>query len=118
MIAYDYIGCIKLYSRGFGVLGFWGFGVQQAVNAGDSNVVDVLDIVAHQFRGDDGFLGDRNVTGSGGYDYDHALAVLFAVAFEDDGACQRAILCFLNLSGDGGVLLLGSVARVASTLPP
>jgi len=30
---------------------------QQAVDAGDSHVVDVLDVVAHQFGGDYGFFG-------------------------------------------------------------
>jgi hypothetical protein len=81
------------------------------VNARDSDVVDVLDVVAHQFRGDDGFFGDRDVTGSGGDDYDHALALRLAITLENDGASEWTILWLGHIvsecGGDGGVLFFG-----------
>jgi len=84
---------------------------KQAVNSGDSYVVDVLDVIAHQFRGDDCFFGYGDVTGSGGYDHDHALAVRLAVALEDDGASEWTIVGLGHMvsecGGDGGVLFFG-----------
>src|ERR1035438_6419380 len=71
----------------------------------------MLNVVAHQFRGDDCFFGDRDVAGSRRDDYDHAFAVLLAVALENDGTSQGTILCEVDIvgqyGGDGGVLFLG-----------
>jgi hypothetical protein len=84
---------------------------QQAVNAGDSYVIDVLNVVAHQFGGDYGFFSYRNVAGSGGHDHDYALAVLLAIALENDGARQWTILWAMHVAGEfggyGGVLFFG-----------
>src|ERR1700687_2615828 len=96
---------------------------QQAVDARDSDVIDMLNVIAHQFRGDDRFLGDRDVAGSGGHNHDHALAVSLAIALEHDGASDCAIfwpmlwtilctiLCQVHSGGDGGKLFLGSSGR-------
>ena len=46
---------------------------QQAMNAGDADVVDMLDVVAHDLRRDHRFLRDGNVAGAGGDDDDLAL---------------------------------------------
>jgi hypothetical protein len=70
---------------------------EETVDAGDSDVVDVLDAVAHEFSGDDGFFGDGDVAGSGGEDGDGAVSAEFAGVVEGDG------------SGEGVVLRLGSV---------
>ncbi len=68
-----------------------GFAVgQQAMNAGDSDVVKMFDFVAHEFGGDDGFFGDRDVAGSGGDHGDDALAVLHGIALQNDGARELA----------------------------
>ena len=47
---------------------------EQAVDAGDADVVEPVDVVAHQLRGARRFLGDRQVGGAGGGDEDRALA--------------------------------------------
>src|ERR1039458_6423090 len=80
---------------------------QQAVNAGDSDVIDMLNIVPHQFRGDDCFFGDWDVAGSCRHDHDHALAVLLAIALEHDSPSQWTILCAVYTGGDSGVLFFG-----------
>src|SRR5208282_2145318 len=80
---------------------------QQAVNAGYSYVVDVLNFVAHQFGGDHCLFGDRDVAGTCGHDHDHSLTALLAIAFEDDGTGEGTILCSRNDGGDCGVLFFG-----------
>jgi hypothetical protein len=81
------------------------------VNSGDSYVIDVLDVITHQLRGDDCFFGYWDVTGSGGHDHDHALAVRLAIALEDDGAREWTIVglgpMVSECGGDGGVLFFG-----------
>jgi len=88
---------------------------KQAVNSGDSYVVDVLDVIAHQFRGYDCFFGYRDVTGSGGHDHDHALAARLAIALEDDGAREWTIVGLGHMvsecGGYGGVLFFGGSRR-------
>jgi hypothetical protein len=84
---------------------------QKAVNAGDSYIVDVLNVVAHQFGGDYGFFGDGDVAGSRRHDHDYSLAVTLAITLERDGSCQRTILglplVISERSDDGGVLFFG-----------
>src|SRR4029077_1195154 len=46
---------------------------QEAVDACDSDIIDMLNVVAHQFRCDDCFFRDGDVAGSCGHDHDHAL---------------------------------------------
>ena len=77
------------------------------MDAGYSYVIDVLDVVAHQFGGDDGFFGYGDVAGSGGDYHDHAFAMLLAVALENDGSCQRTEFCLGYGGGYGGVLVFG-----------
>src|SRR5581483_6174639 len=77
-----------------------------AVNTGDADIVEMLDVVAHDLGGGDRLFGDRNVAGAGGDDGDGALAVLFFVAAQDGGAGQRAVLGGACLLLDGGELLL------------
>jgi len=84
---------------------------QQAVNAGDSDIVNMLTWFAHQFGGDDRFFGYRDVAGSRRDDHDHALAALFAIALEDDGASEGTILGLVHAGGDGVVLLFGGSRR-------
>ena len=93
---------------------------QQAVNARDSDVVNVLNVVAHHFRGDDSFFGDGDVAGSRRDDHDHALAVLLAITLEHDGASQWTILRAVCVVAHAAATAAycSSVARVASTLPP
>ena len=47
---------------------------EQAVEAGDADVVEALDVVAHQLGGERRFFGDRQVRRAGGGDDDRALA--------------------------------------------
>src|SRR5208337_5606081 len=84
---------------------------EKAVNAGDSYVIDVLNVVAHQFGGDDCFFSYRDVAGSGRDDYDYALAAPLAIALEHDGARQGTIFRAAHMVGEcggyGGVLFFG-----------
>src|SRR5258706_3357639 len=83
---------------------------QQAVYARDSDVIDMLNVIAHQFRGDDRFFGDRNVAGSRRHDHDHALAISLAITLEHDGASQgtilRSMLGQVYSGGDSSILFL------------
>ena len=81
----------------------------QAVNAGDSDIVDGVHFVAHQFGGDLGFLGHRDIAGAGADHGDPALAVHGAVAPEADGAGKRKVFGAGELRGDqGGALAVGA----------
>src|ERR1700674_2946199 len=84
---------------------------QKAVDARDSDVIDMLNVIAHQFRGADRFFGDGDVAGSGGHDHDHSLAVPLAITLEYDSASDWPILCQVDSGGDGGILFLGSPSR-------
>src|SRR5260370_35155389 len=83
---------------------------QQAVDASDSDVIDVLNVIAHQFCGDDRFFGDWDVARSRRHDHDHALAVSLAITLEHDGASQgtilRSMLGQVYSGGDGRTLFL------------
>ena len=48
--------------------------LQDAVDAGDADVVEPLDAIAHQVGGDRRFLGDRDIRRAGRRDGDRALA--------------------------------------------
>lgn len=87
------------------------------MNAGDSDIVERLDLVAHQLRGNNGFFGDGNVAGSGRDDGDDALVALFValpastsarrvVAAKGDAAGEGVVFGFRDLSGNGLELLL------------
>ena len=62
---------------------------EQAVNASDANVVELIYPVAHHARGEKGFFGDGNVAGTGGNDKDQALAGNFAAALNGNDAGER-----------------------------
>ena len=47
---------------------------EQAMDAGDADVGDELDGVAHEARGDGGFFGDGQIAGAGADDGDGSLA--------------------------------------------
>ncbi len=61
---------------------------QQAMDAGDADVVVMLDIVAHDFGGDDNLFGDWDVTGAGRNYGDDALAVFRGITLQNDGAAR------------------------------
>jgi hypothetical protein len=92
---------------GFGEDGAVG---EETVDAGDSDVVEMLDAVAHEFGGDYGFFGDGDVAGAGGDYRDHSFAVELAVAVEGDGSGERAVDGFGDL-GRYSVKLFFSRAR-------
>ena len=58
------------------------------MDAGHADIVEMLDRIAHQFRGDDSLFGDWNVAGSGGDDRDDTFAVSRWVFLKDNGAGQ------------------------------
>ncbi len=72
----------------------------------NSNVVNVLDVIAHQFRSDHCLLGNWDITGSRRHDDNDSLALLLSITFENDGACQRTILRVVFDGGDRVVLFL------------
>ena len=91
---------------------------KKAMDARHSDVVKRLDVVAHEFGSDDGFLGDGNVAGSGGDDGDGALrasltplgavsAARGVVATQCDAAGERTIFGLWNLCRNGAELLFG-----------
>ena len=57
---------------------------QQPVQAGDADVVEAVDVVAHDLGRDRRFLGHRQVRSPGRADEDHALAALDGHAPLDD----------------------------------
>ena len=87
------------------------FARQQAMNAGDSHVVQVLNLVAHDLRRDHCFFGDRNVAGAGGDDDDLAFAANRRVLCECDAARERVKLGFAQLALHCTKLLFGCARR-------
>ena len=74
------------------------------MDAGDPDVVKMLDGIAHQFGGDDGFFGDRDVAGASRDHGDGSLAMFREVFVQDDGAGQFAVFSLANLFADGAEL--------------
>jgi len=60
--------------------------LEQAMNAGDTDVVELVDAIAHHARGEQSFFGDGNVAGASGDDKDQAFAGDFAAALDGDDA--------------------------------
>ena len=60
--------------------------LEQAMNPGNTYVVKLIDAIAHHARGEQSFLGDGNVAGTGGNDEDQAFAGDFAAALDGDDA--------------------------------
>src|ERR1035441_4847365 len=73
----------------------------EAVDAGHADIVDGVDFIAHQFRGNPGFLGDRHIAGAGADHTDAAFAVNGAVAPETDGASDHRVFAAGQLGGHG-----------------
>ena len=65
---------------------------QEPMNAGDADVVEMLDPIAHQACSEQGFFSDGNVAGACGDDEDSALAGEFAIAFDGDDAGESVKL--------------------------
>ena len=84
---------------------------QQAMDAGYSDVVDVLDRISHEFRCDYGLFRYGDIAGPGGDYGDYSFAVVLAVALEDDGAGQRPEFGSVDSGCYGGVLLFGGPGR-------
>jgi len=76
---------------------------EKAMDAGDSDVVERLDQVAHEFSGDNGLFGDGNVAGSSGDDGDDALIAHFASASATLSSAQRAFAAKGDAAGKGVV---------------
>src|SRR5580698_1839555 len=77
------------------------------MDSGYTDVVKMLNVVAHDFGGGDGFFGHGNVTGAGGNDGDGAFSVFLVIALEDDGTRQFAIFCLADFFSYGCELLFG-----------
>ncbi len=58
--------------------------LEQAMNPGDTDVVELIDTVAHHLRGQKRFFGDGNVARAGGDNQDQAFSGNFAAAFDGD----------------------------------
>ena len=71
-----------------------------------SHVIKMGDVIAHDLRGSDRFLGDRNVAGSGGNHRNRSFAVFFLVAEKHNRPRQAAILRPGHALLDRGKLLL------------
>ena len=76
--------------------------IQQAVQAGNTDVVNALYLISHDFRRQRRFFGNRNIAGTGGDDGDNPIAV-------DDGF----ILKLVNHAGQFVVLRVGNVRHEA-----
>ena len=63
---------------------------QQAVNSRDSDVVKMLNVIAHHFGGDHGFFRHWNIAGSGRDYSDDSLAIFLLVALQNNRPCQSA----------------------------
>ena len=74
---------------------------KQAVNAGNADVVQVLNFVAHHFGGGYRLFCDGDVAGAGGDYGDDSLAIAFAIPFQGDGSGEGAILHRLHFRGHG-----------------
>ena len=75
--------------------------LEEPVDAGDADVIEMLDAIAHDLRGEQGFFGDRNVAGAGGDDENLAFAGDFAIALDGDDAGEGMKFCNA-LRGSGG----------------
>ena len=72
--------------------------IEEAVDAGDANVVEVFNAVPHQARGEKGLFCNGDVAGAGGDDKDGSLPGDFRAAFDGDDAGELMELrCFGKL---------------------
>ncbi len=80
---------------------------QQPMNARDSDVIEMLHAIAHQFGGDDRFFCHRNVAGARGNHSNNALSVASPIALQRNCARQRTILSLGNLRDHSLELFFG-----------
>ena len=66
--------------------------LHQAVDTGDADVVNGVDLVTHHFSGDLRFFGDGQIAGAGAHYGDFSFASRGAIAPESHGAGRRKIL--------------------------
>ena len=75
---------------------------KKPVNASDSNVIEMLNAIAHKFRRNNGFFGHRNVAGSCRDDSNDSFAVELVVAIKRDASRDRAVFKVRNLDSAPG----------------
>lgn len=63
--------------------------LQQAMNAGNANIVKFINAVAHHASGERRFFGDGNIAGAGGDDENRPFARDFGAALDSDDAGER-----------------------------
>src|SRR6266571_743870 len=59
---------------------------EQPMNSRNSDIIETLNFISHQFRSDYGFFGNRHIAGPRRHHCDQALPIAFAVAPKHDGA--------------------------------
>src|SRR5437899_4507168 len=59
---------------------------EQPMNSRDSDIIETLNFISHQFRCDNGFFGNWHIAGSRRHYCDQALPIALAVAPQHDGA--------------------------------
>jgi hypothetical protein len=90
--------------------------LEQAVQSGDADVVEAIDAVAHQLRGDGRFLRHGEIRGAGGGDEDRSAAARRVSEIERDAAGQLVIFSVWQLARDGRVRV-GAGAGDEEALP-
>lgn len=66
--------------------------VNQAMNTGNANIVNLVDLVTHHFRSHPSFFGNRDVARTGAHDGDFALAAQLTILPEPNRAGRRKML--------------------------
>ena len=79
---------------------------KKAVDAGNADIVVFLNMVAHDFSGHDGFLGNRDIGRAGAKDGNHPSAFGLRLEGDGDGASRFVIPGFGESAFDGPVSFL------------
>ncbi len=80
---------------------------EEAVDAGDSDVIEMLDAIAHEFGGDHGFFGYRNIARASRDDGDYSFTITTAIAVEGDRSGFGAVGGFGDLGHNCVELFFG-----------
>ncbi len=75
------------------------------MNSGDTHIVEMLDVIAHQFGRDQRLFRHRNIARPGGNDGNHPLAILLRIALQDNRPRQFSKFRVANLFLHRGKLL-------------
>src|SRR6266851_1274599 len=59
---------------------------EQAMNSRNSDIIETLNFISHEFRCDNGFFGNRHIAGSRRHYCDQTLPIALTVAPKHDGA--------------------------------